>query len=115
MVESKNYEILATWLSGIPRGSGSHSFAATAEVRELGSWNQQVLITRDLSAGGCFIRTALPLPKGSRIRLRIEHAGAEFTAAARVTDNITPEGMGVEFVEIEPRERTILGKWLAEV
>jgi hypothetical protein len=114
MVESENYEILAAWLSRTPRRSGHHSFGATAEVKDLGSWKEQVLITRDLSAGGCFIRTALPLPKESRIRVRIEHAGAEFTAVARVTDNVTPEGMGIEFVEIEPKERAILGKWLAE-
>lgn len=114
MVESENYEILATWLSRTPRGSGHHSFGATAEIRELGSWKEHILITRDLSAGGCFIITALPLSKGSRIRVRIEHAGAEFTAVARVTDNLTPEGMGIEFVDIEPKERAILGKWLAE-
>jgi hypothetical protein len=113
MVESENYEILAAWLSRIPRRSGHHNFGATAEVKELGSWKEELLITRDLSAGGCFIATALPLPKGSRIRVRIEHAGAEFTAVARVTDNVTPEGMGIEFVEMEPKERAILGKWLA--
>ena len=110
----ENYEILAAWLSRTPRLSSHHSFGATAEVKEAGSWNERVLITRDLSAGGCFIRTALPLPKGSRIRVRLEHAGAEFTAVARVTDNVTPEGMGIEFVEIEPKERAILRKWLAE-
>lgn len=71
------------------------------------------MITRDLSAGGCFIATATPLPKGSRIRVRIERRGIEFTATDRVTDNVTAEGMGVEFVEIEPKDRAILEKWLA--
>jgi hypothetical protein len=113
MVESENYEILATWLVRPPRCS-DHSFGATAEVRELGPLKEQVLITRDLSAGGCFIRTALPLPKGSRIRVRIEHAGVEFACVARVTDNVTPDGMGIEFVEIEPKERVILENWMSE-
>jgi hypothetical protein len=71
------------------------------------------LITRDLGAGGCFVKTAAPLPKGSRIRVRIEHAGAEFTAMGRVTDNVCAEGMGVEFTEMEPQDRAILEKWLA--
>src|SRR5260370_9021259 len=114
MVESENYEILAKWLTRTPRSSDRYSFGATAKVEEVGSWKEQVLITRDLSAGGCFIKTAVPLPKGSRIRVRIEHAAAEFTAIGRVTDNVTPEGMGVEFVEIEPRDRAILDKWLAD-
>src|SRR5579859_4571494 len=78
MVESENYEVLAKWLSRTPRRSDRYSFRANAEVRDLGSRNEQVLITRDLSSGGCFVKTAAPLPKGSRIRVRIEHAGAEF-------------------------------------
>jgi PilZ domain len=114
MVESENYEILAKWLARTPRRSDRYSFAATTEVRDLGSRNEQVLITRDLSSGGCFVKTAMPLPKGSRIRVRIEHAGAEFSAIGRVTDNVTAEGMGVEFIEMESRDRAILEKWLAE-
>ena len=114
MVESENYEILAQLLSRTPRQSDRYSFAATAQVKELGSWKEQVLITRDLSAGGCFVKTAAPLPKGSRIRVRIEHSRAEFTAIGRVTDNVTAEGMGVEFIEMEPSDRAILEKWLAE-
>jgi len=31
-----------------------------------------------------------------------------------VTDNVSAEGMGVEFIEMEPRDRAILDKWLAE-
>jgi PilZ domain len=114
MVEPESSEVLATWLSRKPRQSDRYGFAGTAEVKELGSWKEQVLIIRDLSAGGCFVKTAAPVPKGSRIRVRIEHARTEFTAIGRVTDNITAEGMGVEFIEMEPRDRAILEKWLAE-
>jgi Tfp pilus assembly protein PilZ len=114
MVESESSEVLATWLSRKRRQSDRHSFAATAEVKELSSWTEQVLITRDLSAGGCFVKTTAPFPKGSRIRVRIEHGRAEFTAIARVTDNVTAEGMGIEFIEMEPRDRAILEKWLDE-
>jgi hypothetical protein len=53
MVEPENYEVLAKWLSRTPRRSDRYSFGATAEVKDLGSRNEQVLITRDLSAGGC--------------------------------------------------------------
>ncbi len=114
MVESESSEVLATWLARKRRQSDRHSFAATAEVKDLGSRTEQVLITRDLSAGGCFVKTTAPLPKGSRIRVRIEHARAVFAAIARVTDNVTAEGMGIEFVEMEPRDRAILEKWLRE-
>ena len=113
IVEPGGSEILATWLSRKPRQYDRYGFAGTAEVRELGSRKEQVLITRDLGAGGCFVKTTAPLPKGSQIRLRIEHAQAEFTAIGRVTDNVTAEGMGVEFIEMEPSDRAILEKWLA--
>ena len=112
MVEPDHYEILAKWLARSPRRADRYSFHATAEVRDLGSRNEHVAITRDLSAGGCFVKTAAPLPKGTRIRVRIEHAGAEFTAVGRVTDNVSAIGMGVEFVEVEPKDRAILEKWL---
>lgn len=114
MVDPENYEILAQWLSRSPRFSERYSIGATAEVKELGSWNEQVLITRDLSAGGCFVETATPSPKGSRMRVHITYRGEEFTAVGRVTDNVRPDGMGVEFIEMEPKDRAILDKWLAD-
>jgi hypothetical protein len=113
-VEAENYEILAKWLSRTSRRSDRLSFGATAEVKELDSRKEQVLITRDLSTDGCFVKTAAPLPKESRIRVRIEHSGVEFTAIGRVTDNVSAEGMGVEFIEMEPKDRAILEKWLDE-
>jgi PilZ domain-containing protein len=113
MVEPNNYEILAKWLSRTPRRFDRYSFAATVQVRDLGSRHEQVLITRDLSAGGCFVKTTAPLPKGTRIRVRMEHAGAECTAVGRVTHSISAQGMGVEFIEIEPKNRAILERWLA--
>jgi hypothetical protein len=114
MVEPENYDILAKWLSRTPRRSDRYTFAATAEVRELGSRNEQVAITRDLSADGCFVKTTSPLPKGSRIRVRIERDGAEFSAIGQVTDNVSAIGMGIEFVQVEKKDRAVLQKWLGK-
>lgn len=112
MIEPESYEILAKWLSRTPRRSDRYAFAARAEVKHLGSRHEQVTITRDLSAGGCFVKTADPLPKGIRIHVRIEHAGAEFTAIGRVTDNVSAIGMGIEFVEVGTKDREVLQNWL---
>ena len=114
MVEPEDREILAKWLSRTPRLAEGHGIGATAEVKELGSWNEQVVITRDLSACGCFVETTITSPKGSQMRVRISHRGEEFTAIGRVTDNIKPDGMGLEFLEMEPKDRAILEKWLAD-
>ena len=114
VVESDNQAILEAWLSRIPRKSTRYSIGATAEVKQLGARNEHVLSTRDLSAGGCFVKTAAPLPPGTRIQVRIKHGGDEFTAVARVTDNISRQGMGLEFLDVQPQARAILEKWLAD-
>jgi PilZ domain len=113
MVESDNQAILENWLSRTPRRSTRYTIGATAEVKDLGSRKENVLITRDLSAGGCFVNTAAPLPPGSRIHVRITHHGDEFKAVCRVTDNVSAQGMGLEFIEVEPNDRAILEKWLS--
>jgi hypothetical protein len=113
VVESENYGLLERWLSRKPRRSQRYSFGAPAEIKDLTSKHKQVLFALDLSAGGCFLKTSHPLAKGSRIRVRIRHAGAQFTAIARVIDDRSQEGMGVEFIRLKPKDRAILEKWLA--
>ncbi|PYU17702.1 MAG: hypothetical protein DMG32_27495 [Acidobacteria bacterium] len=83
IIETDSQAILENWLSRTPRRSTRFSVGATAEVRDLGSWSEQVLITRNLSAGGCFVRTASPFPQGTRIQVRITHRGEEFKAIGR--------------------------------
>ena len=114
IVEPDNQDILESWLARTPRRSARYSIGAAAEVKDLGSRNEHVLITRDLSAGGCFVSTATPLPPGSRIHVRITHRGDEFHAIGRVTDNVNAQGMGLEFIEVSPHDRAILTKWLAQ-
>ena len=114
VIEPESQAILEAWLSRIPRRSTRYNIGATAEVKQVGSLNEHVLSTRDLSAGGCFVKTAVPLRPGARIQVRIRHGGDEFTAVARVTGNVTPQGMGLEFVEVQPQDRAILEKWLAD-
>ena len=114
LVEPDNQEILENWLSRTPRRAERYRIGATAEVTDLGSRSEHVLVTRDLSAGGCFVSTATPLPPGARIHLRITHRGEEFHAIGRVTDNVNAKGMGLEFIEVSPHDRAILAKWLAQ-
>jgi PilZ domain len=113
VVEPDCQAILEAWLSRIPRRSTRYSIGVTAQVKQLGSRNEHVLSTRDLSAVGCFVMTAAPLPRGARIQVRIKHGSDEFKAVARVTDNVSPQGMGLEFLEVQPKDRAILEKWLA--
>ena len=89
-----------------------YDFGAIAEVIDLDSRDDMIVVTRDLSLSGCFVKTRTPFPAGTEVRVRIAYAGADFAAIGSVTQNITREGMGIEFVEIEPQDQAIIEKWL---
>jgi PilZ domain len=89
-----------------------YDFGAIAEVIALDSRDDMIVVTRDLSLSGCFVKTRTPFPPGTEVRVRIAYGGADFAAIGSVTQNITREGMGIEFVEIEPRHQEIIEKWL---
>jgi hypothetical protein len=89
-----------------------YDFGAIAEVIDLGSREDVIAVTRDLSFSGCFVKTKTPLPEGTEVRIRIRFAGSDFAAIGNVTGDITWEGMGIEFVEIEPKYQAIIEGWL---
>ncbi|MCB9653909.1 MAG: TIGR02266 family protein [Deltaproteobacteria bacterium] len=70
--------------------------------------------TRNISKGGTFIRTSLPLDVGERVRLRLTVPGGEppfaldgvvkWVSTLRDKDK-HPPGMGVEFVDFDDRVR----------
>jgi hypothetical protein len=95
------------------RGATRYNFGAIAEVTDLASRTELVAITRDLSLSGCFVKTTTPFAEGTEVRLRITSSGADFGAKGRVTGNVSPLGMGIEFLEIAPNDQAIIEKWLS--
>jgi len=89
-----------------------YDFGAIAEVVDLDSRDDMIVVTRDLSLSGCFVKTRTPFPAGTEVRVRITYAGADFAAIGSVTSHITREGMGIEFVEIDPDDQAIIESWL---
>ena len=89
-----------------------YDFGAIAEVVDLDSRDDMIVVTRDLSLSGCFVKTRTPFPAGTEVRLRITYAGADFAAIGSVTSHITREGMGIEFVQIDPNDQAIIESWL---
>jgi hypothetical protein len=89
-----------------------YDFGAIAEVVDLNSREDVVVVTRDLSLAGCFVKTRYPFPSGTEVRIRITYSGSDFAAIGTVTDDITAEGMGIEFDAIEPRNQAIIEEWL---
>lgn len=93
------------------RRATRYNFGAIAEVIDLGARRDVVAITRDLSLSGCFVKTTTPFAKGTEVRVRISCSGADFAAIGNVTD-VTREGMGIEFAEIQPKDQAIIEGWL---
>jgi hypothetical protein len=93
------------------RRTPRYLFRAPAEVTDTDSPQVQVAPSGDLSHFGCFVETLTPFPRGTRIRIRIDHDGAMFTASGEVANHIN-EGMGIAFSTVESANQAILENWL---
>ena len=89
-----------------------YDFGAIAEVIDLDSREDMIGVTRDLSLSGCFIRAKAPFQKGTAVIVRIRCSGTDFAATGRVTANVNAQGMGIEFVEIQPKDQATIEQWL---
>src|SRR5437899_2200900 len=96
------------------RRATRHLFGEAAEVIDVESQKQLLSLTRDLSLDGCFITAKAPFPKVTRVSLKITNSRANFSAVGNVAYNLPQEGMGIGFVQVEPKDQAVLEKWLAE-
>lgn len=64
---------------------------------------------------GCFVETVAPFPAGTKVRVRISHAGANFTAQGTVAYSRPKSGMGITFTSLEPSSLPVLDIWLANL
>jgi hypothetical protein len=91
-----------------------YSFVVDIEVTDLQSETQIRERTKDLSLFGCDVNTLKPFPKGTRVRIKLSHGGADVVALATVAYARPDIGMGVVFTSIEPEDERILKGWIAE-
>jgi len=92
-----------------------YSFVAHIVLTDLQSEIQLKEQTSNLSLFGCSVDTHKPLPIGTKVKIRIVHRGANFTALGRVAYARAGARMGVVFTQIEPNEQLALEKWIAEL
>ena len=74
----------------------------------------------EISGGGLFLQTPLPLPEGRLLTLRLELPGMEqaFTVLARVVRTVrgglpSQVGMGLQFLDIGPGHRARIEGYVA--
>jgi hypothetical protein len=80
------------------------------------SQKQSVSRVSDLNLGGLFIATPSPLPVGADLTVLLSVPEGEIRGRSKVR-NATPEGMGVEFIEIakpdQDRLQALISRLLA--
>jgi hypothetical protein len=97
-----------------PRARRYH-FVATAEITDLDTSAQLHEAVSDLSLFGCYVHSTQAWAAGTKVRVRIAHNGGTFAALAVVANVRRETGMGIVFKKIEPKEQTILDRWIAEL
>jgi hypothetical protein len=87
-------------------------FAAEVLLTDLSSGNEVWGETRNLSLGGCHVRTRQSFAQGTLLRIEIRGHSARFLTDARVAYAIDREGMGLCFLNIPANQRSVLEGWL---
>ena len=85
-----------------------YNFGAIVQVIEVESKRGLVLLTRDLSLSGCFVRTTSPFEAGTRVAVTVTSSGESFAALGHVTDNISRDGMGIAFSHLDAEDQATL-------
>jgi hypothetical protein len=91
------------------------TFVCAAEVTDVASEKMLNGSTSDLSAFGCFVATPAPFSKDTRVRVKITHSRAKFSALGKVAYTKPKKGMGIVFAGINPLDQAVLEKWLDEL
>jgi hypothetical protein len=95
------------------RRTPRYAFAAPVEIIDRGNARVLVASTGNLSCYGCFVETAAPFVRGTRIKVTITYNGSLFMAYGRVA-YATAEGMGIVFSGVEPDDAATLERWLEQ-
>lgn len=83
----------------------------TGTVR-LWDWNApRTALAREVSAGGVFVQTDVPMPEGAHVTLRLELPGERgMTVLGRVVRTVhggvlAAAGMGIRFLDLSPSQQ----------
>lgn len=85
---------------------------AAVEVRDLDSGAVLVGQVGQIGIYGCYVKVANPLPRGTRLSIKISTAGELFETVAVVVECDSNEGMGLAFREVSHLFLPTLHRWL---
>jgi hypothetical protein len=97
------------------RSFSRYSFTASAEVTDVKSQTRINGRISDLGRAGCYVDTISPFVVDKDVKVRIVKDKTWFSAEGRVVYSTIGMGMGLIFTVVEPADRLILEKWIAEL
>jgi hypothetical protein len=92
-----------------------YPFTATAETLDANSCSRISARTTDRSIGGCYVDTFCLLPRETDVKIRISRDGEFLDVQAMVVYSKIGMGMGLCFSSLEPDQRAMLNRWIAEL
>ncbi len=95
------------------RSAPRYPLILVAEMTVEDTGTKAVARTSDVSRTGCYIDTLNPISPGTIIQLRFQQGGETFEARARVIYEVSPMGMGVQFLDVSETQQAILDCWLS--
>lgn len=87
-------------------------FVAQISVTDVNSGEPRGAFTRDLSLQGCYVASLTPAKTGTKVWIKIVHAGVKFAAIGRVVHS-HDKGMGIVFSKIDLRNQLHLDNWVS--
>jgi hypothetical protein len=95
------------------RAAPRYPLILVAEMLVEESGAKAVARTSDVSRTGCYIDTLNPITPGTIIQLKFQQGGESFQTRARIVYDVSPMGMGVQFVDVDETQLAILDCWLS--
>jgi PilZ domain len=89
-------------------------FSAAAEITRLDTGATESTQVNELSLYGCYLDTKAPLPRGSKVNIKIHSGGQFFETPASVVYSQPTLGMGLAFRDVKPVFLAVLQKWLRQ-
>lgn len=88
---------------------------ADVEVLDIATEARMSGRVSEISRKGCFVDLLNPLPKDTRVRLKVSRDLGSFSTKGRIIYTMEGMGMGVAFEDIAPDQLKILDAWLLEL
>jgi hypothetical protein len=68
----------------------------------------------DLSLTGAFVDSIVPVPMGTKLKLRFPLGSREISVTAEVVHEMPQFGMGVRFLDLKPEDRAAIAERIQE-